>query len=188
MQQIGYKRVSTLSQNTDRQLEGIELSRVFEDKVSGSTKHRPQLDAMLDHIRSGDAVHVHSIDRLARNLADLMSLIHAITDKGASIQFHKESMTFNGSNDAMQRMQMQIMGSVAEFERSMINERAAEGRAIAQAKGVKFGRKAALTNKQMAEVREQHTAGESVSKLAIDFDVARPAISRVLKSGSTIEI
>lgn len=184
MQQVGYKRVSTLSQNTDRQLDGIQLDRVFQDKVSGSTKDRPELNAMLDHIRAGDCIHVHSIDRLARNLADLMNLITTVTEKGASIQFHKECMTFGSGNDAMQKMQMQIMGAVAEFERSMINERANEGRAIAQAKGVKFGRKAALTAKQMLEVQEQHTAGKSVAKIAIDFDVSRPAIYRVLNSAT----
>lgn len=182
MQQIGYKRVSTVSQSTDRQLDGIELDRVFEDKVSGSTKQRPQLDAMLDHIRDGDVIQVHSIDRLARNLADLMSLIKTINAKGASIKFIKEGMHFTGSNDAMQKMQMQIMGSVAEFERSMINERAAEGRAIAKAKGVQFGRKPTLTKKQIVEVKQQRESGKSVAKIAIDFDVSRPAIYRALEA------
>lgn len=184
MQQIGYKRVSTIAQSTDRQLDGVELDRTFEDKVSGSTKDRPELDAMLDHIRDGDCIHVHSIDRLARNLADLMNLINRVVSIGASIRFHKESMTFSGGNDPMQRMQMQIMGAVAEFERSMINERASEGRAIAKAKGVKFGRKPGLSKKEMEEVREQRAAGKSVSKIAIDFDVSRPAIYRVLDSAT----
>ena len=181
-QQIGFKRVSTVSQNIYRQLDGLKLDRVFEDKISGGTQERPSLEAMLEHIRKGDIVHVHSIDRLARNLGDLISLITAITGKGASLQFHKEGMIFNSSNDALQKMQMQIIGAVAEFERSMINERAAGGRTIAMAKGVKFGRKPSLSKQDMVQVRKLHASGKSVTKLAIDFDVSRPAIYRVLKS------
>lgn len=182
MQHIGYKRVSTAGQGTGRQLDGIELDKVFEDKVSGSTKQRPQLEAMLGHIREGDTIHVHSIDRLARNLADLMSLIKQVNDKGASIRFHKEAMTFNGSNGPMQQMQMQIMGAVAEFERSMINERANEGRAIAKAKGVKFGRKSKLSKYDIVEIKQQREAGKPVAKIAIDFDVSRPAVYRALEA------
>ena len=180
-QQIGYKRVSTYNQNTDRQLDGVDIDKVFEDKVSGSSTDRPQLTAMLAHIREGDVIHVHSIDRLARNLGDLMSLIEKITSKGTTVKFHKESLTFTGEEDAMQKLMLQLMGAVAQFERSMINERAAEGRAIAKAKGKRFGRKPALQGKQVSELKRMYDEGVGVSRLAIDFDVSRQAVYRALQ-------
>lgn len=111
-----------------------------------------------------------------------MGLINSVNAKGASIKFHKENMHFTGGDDPMQRLMVQIMGSVAEFERSMINERAAEGRAIAKAKGVRFGRKPTLTAAQVKEVKQQRSEGKPVAKIAIDFDVSRPAIYRALEA------
>jgi DNA invertase Pin-like site-specific DNA recombinase len=179
-QHIGYIRVSTTAQNTDRQLEGRELDRVFEDKVSGKSADRPQLKALMAHLRSGDTLHVHSIDRLARNLADLLLLIETITGKGVAVLFQKEALTFTGDDSPMQNMMLQLMGAVAQFERSMINERAAEGREAAKAKGVQFGRKPKLTVAQMTELADRRGSGESVSRLAIDFDVSRQAVYRAL--------
>lgn len=110
-QQIGYIRVSTTAQNTDRQLEGVELDRVFTDKVSGKSADRPQLKALLAHLRDGDTLHVHSIDRLARNLRDLLSLIQIITVDGVTVVFHKEALTFTGDDSPMQQMMLPLMGA-----------------------------------------------------------------------------
>ena len=188
-QHLGYRRVSTTAQSTGRQLvsedlasKGITLDCVFEVQASGSSTQRPQLDALLAHLRAGDTVHVHSIDRLARNLQDLMGLVNAILARDASIHFHHECLEFKAGGSAMQKLQLQLMGSFAEFERSIINERAEEGRAVARAKGVKFGRPAKLNKKEQMEIRQQHADGKSVSKLALDFDVSRPAIYRVLSA------
>jgi DNA invertase Pin-like site-specific DNA recombinase len=179
-----YTRVSTTGQNTERQFDGIEIptDQFFEDKISGSKKSRPALDQLIKTIRAGDTIHVWSIDRAARNLQHLLELIETINGKGAAIQFHKEGMIFNGQDNAMQKMQLQIIGSVAEFQRAMINEAAAEGRAVAKAKGVKFGRKSQFTAKQVADIKAQKESGKSVSKIAIDFDTSRPAIYRALAS------
>jgi len=184
-QQIGYVRVSTTAQNTDRQLEGLELDRTFTDKVSGKSADRPQLKALLAHLRTGDTLHVHSIDRLARNLADLLSLIESITCKGVAVQFNKESLTFTGDDSPMQQMMLSLMGAVAQFERSMINERAAEGRDAAKAKGVQFGRKPTLSAAERARVIKRREAGESVARIAVDFDVSRQAVYRVLDQQSS---
>ena len=90
---FNYIRVSTTLQNTDRQLLNIPCDREYEDKLSGKDTNRPQLQAMLDNLRSGDVINVHSMDRLARNVQDLLKLIDTILQKGASITFHKENMT-----------------------------------------------------------------------------------------------
>ena len=180
-QDIGYRRVSTSAQTTVRQLADVELHRVFEDKLSGGSRERPQLEALLEHIRAGDTVHVHSIDRLARNLADLQALVERITSTGAAVRFHKEGLTFRDGGAPMERMQLQLMGAFAEFERAIINERAAEGRAIAVARGVKFGPKQGLSTAQQRAIVEQYQAGAPVARLAIDNDVSRRTIHRTIE-------
>ena len=103
MANIGYVRVSTTDQKTDRQLEGVALEKVFEDKASAADTARPQLRLCLDFVRQGDTLHVHSIDRLARNLQDLLRLLGQLTDKGVTVQFLKERLVFSGQDDPFQR-------------------------------------------------------------------------------------
>ena len=89
---IGYIRVSTISQNTERQLYGVELDRVYEDKCSGKNTDRPALKECLSYLRDGDILHCHSIDRLCRNLSDLLNLVQGLLARGVSVFFHKENM------------------------------------------------------------------------------------------------
>ena len=119
-QRVGYVRVSTLDQRTDRQLDGVELDRVFTDKASGKDVVRPQLDALLAFVRDGDTVVVHSMDRLARNLDDLRRLVRALTGKGVRVQFVTENLTFTGEDTAMATLLLSVMGAFAEFERALI--------------------------------------------------------------------
>ncbi|NMU53113.1 recombinase family protein, partial [Vibrio parahaemolyticus] len=94
MAHIAYLRVSTTDQNTDRQLtdSGITFDKSFTDKCSGGSTKRPALEALKDYVREGDTIHVHSIDRLARNLVDLKQLINDWTSQGVSVRFHKENL------------------------------------------------------------------------------------------------
>src|SRR5690554_7361039 len=91
---IGYKRVSTVDQNTARQLDGLQLDRIFEDKVSGKSTDRPAFKAMLNYVREGDIIYVHSLDRFARNLDDLRSYVKYLTDEGVELCFIKEGLRF----------------------------------------------------------------------------------------------
>lgn len=100
VQVVGYVRVSSTDQNTDRQLDGVALDRIFTDKMTGSTKDRPQLKAMLDYVRYGDTVVVHSLDRLARSLEDLISIINQLNQKGVSFKSIKDNLTFDGINNS----------------------------------------------------------------------------------------
>lgn len=131
-QNIGYIRVSTVEQNTIRQLEGLQLKKIFTDKCSGKDTNRPQLDLMLDFIREGDTVYIHSMDRLARNLEDLRKLVNLINGKQAKVSFIKENLTFTGEDSPMSNLLLNVMGAFAEFERSLIKERQKEGIAIAK--------------------------------------------------------
>lgn len=118
---FNYIRVSTTDQNTERQLRDVVCDRVYEEKISGKDTNRPQLQAMLSNIRSGDIINIHEMSRLARNTRDLLNIVEEITTKGATIVFHKENLTFKGSEkqDPYQRMMMTMLGAVAELERSI---------------------------------------------------------------------
>ena len=98
-QRIGYIRVSSLDQNAERQLEGIHLDKVFTDKASGKDTNRPQLQTALNHVRPGDTLVVHSMDRLARNVEDMLRLVREMNDRGVSVEFIKENMSFTAGSD-----------------------------------------------------------------------------------------
>jgi DNA invertase Pin-like site-specific DNA recombinase len=173
---VGYIRVSSVEQNTDRQLEGQELDKVFTDHASGKDTKRPQLQAALDYVREGDELIVHSMDRLARNLDDLRRMVLDLTKKGVHVRFVKESLTFTGEDSPMSNLLLSLLGAVAEFERSMIRERQREGIALAKKKGVYKGRKPSLTAEQVKEIRVRLGAGETKTVLANEFKVSRQTL------------
>lgn len=180
-QNIGYIRVSTADQKTDRQLDGVDLHEVFEDKASAKDTKRPALRECIKYIRKGDTLHVHSIDRLARNLIDLQQLVEQVTVKGAQIRFHKEGLTFSGGDDAMSKLILQVMGAFSEFERTLILERQREGIAKAKAKGKKWGRAPKLTPEQIEEIRERIAQGEEKKALATEFGISRQGLYKAIK-------
>lgn len=180
-QKIGYIRVSSSDQNTERQLDGIELDRTFTDKVSGKSTDRPQLQEMLRFVREGDHLFVHSMDRLARNLIDLRQMVQELTKRSVRITFVKEGLTFNGEDAAMSVLLLSVMGAVAEFERAIIKERQAEGIRIARQKGVYKGRKAALTDEQIEEVRQKIAAGIPKARIAREYKCSRETIYKYMR-------
>jgi DNA invertase Pin-like site-specific DNA recombinase len=179
---VGYIRVSSLDQNTVRQLEGFRLDRVFTDKASGKDTKRPQLEALLEFVREGDAVVVHSMDRLARNLDDLRKVVTALTKRGIKVEFVKESLTFTGEDSPMATLLLNVMGSFAQFERELIKERQREGIAIAKKKGVYKGRKPSLTPEQAGELRKRVAAGEKKAGIARDFNISRETLYQYLRA------
>ncbi len=183
-QLVGYVRVSSVDQNTDRQLDGVELDERFEDKASGKDTSRPQLQAALKYVRKGDTLVVHSMDRLARSLRDLLAIVDELTGRGVAVRFVKEGLTFTAdSADPCAVLMLQVMGAVAQFERSMIGERQREGIAKARERGVYKGRRESLTDEQKASVRTRRAAGEHPVDLAKAFGVSRAKIYNVLKEG-----
>ena len=138
---IGYIRVSSCGQRTDRQLEGIALDRIFMDKTSGKDMDRPEFQACLRTLQAGDMLHVHSIDRLTRSLQDLLVILEEMADRNITVKFYKENLIFSGESSPFQRLHLQIIGAVAEFERALIRERQREGIALAKQRGKYKGRK-----------------------------------------------
>ena len=178
-QRVGYIRVSSIDPNADRQLHGIELDRVYEDKCSGKDANRPKLTECLGYLREGDELVVHSIDRLARSLRDLLNIVQDLLARKVSIKFIKENMEFNGDKpNPTQDLYLNILGAVAEFERQMIRERQREGILLARQRNAydKCGRKPSLTPKQIEEIKERLTRGEGVVSLAKEYGVSRQTI------------
>lgn len=182
MARVGYTRVSSEAQNLDRQLDGIAVDKIFADKVSGKNTQRPKLDELLDYVRDGDTVVVHSMDRLARNLDDLRQLVRGLTGRGVRVEFVKENLTFTGDDSPMATLLLSIMGSFAEFERALIRERQMEGIAQAKKRGVYTGRKKALTNEQVIDIRDRITAGETKSALAREYGISRETLYQHLRT------
>lgn len=182
MAQIGYIRVSSNSQNTDRQLDGMKLDKTFTEKQSGkSADDRAALQDCIEYAREGDTIHVHSIDRLARNLADLQAIVAKLNAKGVAVHFQKENLTFvaDGSNP-MNKLMFQMLGAFAEFERSIIKERQREGIEKALKNGVKFGAKPKFSNEQITDIKARHSGGASVAVIAKEFETSRQTIYTVL--------
>jgi DNA invertase Pin-like site-specific DNA recombinase len=180
-QRVGYIRVSTADQNADRQLQGIELDRVFTDKAGGKDTQRPELSNMINFLREGDNLFVHSMDRLARNLDDLRNIVKTLTARGVKINFIKEGLIFSGDDSPMSTLLLSVMGAFAEFERSLIKERQKEGIAIAKSKGKYTGRKPSLNHEQIGELKRLAVIGVPKSKLAENFKVSRETIYQYLK-------
>ncbi|MDQ0241402.1 recombinase family protein [Arthrobacter bambusae] len=183
-QRLGYIRVSSLDQKTQRQLEGIQLDRTFTDKASGKDTKRPQLDELLRFSRDGDTLVVHSMDRLARNLDDLRSLVQQLTKKGVRIEFLKEHLVFTGEDSPLAHLMLSVMGAFAEFERALIGERQREGITLAKKRGAYRGRKKALTPERAKELRERAHAGEQKTGLAREFGISRETLYQYLKTGN----
>jgi len=177
---VGYRRVSTVEQNLDRQDLGV-VERVFEDKASGKDADREQLQEMISFVREGDEVVVYSIDRLARDLRDLQSIIIQLNDKGVTIEFLSERLVFSGnSDDAFAKLQLQMMGAFAEFERNIIRKRQAEGIAKAKQRGVYENRKRKrkVSDKRITDLKQE---GLNNTEIAEYLGVTRMTVYRALK-------
>ena len=175
-QQEGYIRVSSIDQNTIRQLDGFNLDKIFTEKMSGKDMQRPVLQECLAYIRDGDTLHVHSIDRLARNAKDLLNLVEEIIGKGVNLKFHKNSLTFSpDSKDHMAKLQLTMLAAFAEFERELIKERQREGIAIAKAQG-KYAKRRKITDELIAEAKARTEQGEPLSSVAKDLMVSRETL------------
>ena len=180
-QRIGYVRVSTNVQNTDRQLEGLPVDRMFTDRASGKDTRRPALEDLMGYAREGDTLVVHSMDRLARNLDDLRQIVQTLTRKGVVIEFVKEHLRFTGEDSPMANLMLSVMGAFAEFERALIGERQREGIALAKQRGAYRGRKPSLSADEIRELRRLAREGTGKVALARQFKISRQTVYEYLK-------
>lgn len=182
-QAVAYCRVSTLKQNLDRQLTAVgDVDRVFTDQVSGRSRDaRDGLAQCIAYLRDGDELRVASMDRLARSLSDLRAIVTEIVDKGVTVRFIAENATYSpGASDPRSELMLNLLGAFAEFERSIIRERQAEGIALAKAAGKYKGRTRALDDEQLECARTQIAAGVPKARVARELGVDRTTLYRAL--------
>ncbi|MDU8542512.1 recombinase family protein [Pseudomonas syringae group sp. J248-6] len=180
---IGYARVSTVTQSLDQQ--SAQLSeqgciRIFEEKISGAKRERPELSRMLDHLREGDVLLVTCLDRLARSTADLLQIAELLRERGAGLRSVAEPWA--DTTTPAGRMILTVFAGIADFERSLIVERTSQGRQAAKARGVRFEPKPALTSSQIAHARELCDAGKPIAEVAKLFGVHRSTIYRSIEA------
>lgn len=186
-QRIGYVRVSSYDQNAERQLEGVQLDRVFTDAASGKDTDRPELKALVAYAREGDMIVVHSMDRLARNVDDLRRIVQEQTKRGVHVQFIKENLLFTGEDSPMANLMLTVLGAVAQFERDLIKERQREGIALAKQRGVYRGRRRALSPERVQELRARVAGGEKKARLAREFGISRETLYQYLREPEQVE-
>jgi DNA invertase Pin-like site-specific DNA recombinase len=178
--QIGYARVSTDGQTLDAQQASLKQAgaeKVYSEKISGVVTDRRQLKKAIDSLNEGDLLIVSKLDRLARSTRDLLNTIATITDRGAGFKVLDNPAM--DTTSAHGRLLLNILGSIAEFERELIRSRTGEGRARAKLRGVRFGRKPALTQFQREEAIARRANGETLTDIARSMNVSHSTISRL---------
>lgn len=177
---IGYARVSTSEQTLDvqlRQLKEAGCELIFEEKISGARRDRPELEKLLTHLRADDTLIVCKLDRLARSTHHLLEIVELLRQKQATFRSLGEPWADTTSHAG--KMIMTVFAGIAEFERDLIRERTGIGRKEAMERGIKFGRPAKLSKEQKELVLKLINEGKSVSEVARTFKVNRSTIYRL---------
>ncbi len=178
---IGYARVSTDDQDLALQrqaLKGVGCQRIYEEKISGAKRSRPELDRLLDQLRAGDVVVVSRLDRLARSTRDLLEIAEQLKEAEAGLRSLHEPWADTTSPSG--RMVLTVFAGIAEFERALIHERTGAGRVAAKARGVRFGRPAKLSADQINLAQRLISEGRPVPEVAKILKVHRSTIYRAL--------
>jgi DNA invertase Pin-like site-specific DNA recombinase len=173
---IGYARVSTTEQNPALQLAALKrdkCEKIFTDKASGTSRQRPELDKCFKRINAGDVLVVWKLDRLGRSLRELLTLFDELKGRGITLKSLTEAID---TQTPTGRATWQMVGVLAELERSLISERTQAGRAAAMARGVKMGRKPKLSPQQIAHARKLIEEGDSPAQVAQLLGVARSTL------------
>ena len=180
---FNYKRVSTVIQNTERQLQDVPCDRLYEDKLSGKDTNRPEFQTMMNNLRFGDVINVHSLDRVGRNTKDILEIVQQVKDKGCVIHFHKENLKFDGTKtDMYSELLLTILAGFSAFERNIILERQREGIAIAKEKGVYKGRKSKLTKEQVNTMKIDFENGLAKTEIAKKYGVTRAYVYQLVSA------
>ncbi len=151
--------------------------KIFREKVSGVTRHRPELQRVLDQVRSGNTIIVWKLDRLARSTRDLLNTMETLNEAGAKFQSISEPWANTTTHAG--KMIMTVFAGIAEFERDLIRERTGAGRDAAKERGVRFGRPRKLNEDQVKVASQLLTEGKAVRDIARTFNVHEATIYRL---------
>lgn len=182
---VGYVRVSTIDQNEERQIEGLEkhgIDKWYKEKVSGKNIDRPELQRMLAEVQSGDIIYVHDFSRLARSTADLLNIVDRLNKMGVHVVSNKENIDTNTNSG---KLMLTMFAAIYEFERTNMLERQAEGIEIAKREGKykNCGRKKTDINGCTEELIQKYVDKtiKTKSQLAIMLNISRPTLNRILE-------
>ncbi|WP_425088182.1 recombinase family protein [Stappia sp.] len=180
---VGYARTSTLDQKAGldaqlRDLEAADCDKIFKEELSSVATQRPQLEAALDYVREGDTLLVTKLDRLARSVADLVTITEALRKKGVALRIL--SMNLDTATPTGKLM-LNLLGSIAEFERELMLERQREGIARAKAKG-KYKGRAPTARRKAADVIRLKADGKTGDQIAAELGIGRASVFRILKT------
>lgn len=189
MAKVGYGRVSSQGQSLDVQLEKLAkagCTKVYREKRSGrQADNRPELQAALEYVRDGDVLVVSRLDRIARSVVDLAKIADLLKRKGVSLQVLDQGLDTSTSEG---KLMFNLLGAFAEFEADIRAERQADGIALAKRKGVKFGRKKALTSAQEERIRKMRAEENfSIGQLQERFGISRSSVYRALQDSARTE-
>jgi len=188
MNTYNYIRVSTILQNTDRQLIDVDCDVEFVEKVSGKDKNREQLSLMLKILKKGDRVNVHELSRLGRNTQDLLSIVDEIINKECSIKFHKEDLLFGDKKNICNDLMLTILSAVSQMERDLMLERQREGIEIAKIKGKYKGRKPTLSDEELEQMKQDFDSDMKKTEVAKKYGVTRSYVYQLVKKQSNLVI
>lgn len=179
---VGYARVSTQDQNPDLQLDALKAAgceEVFQERVSGTTRARPELDACLRTLRRGDTLVVWRLDRLGRSLKDLVEIVHGLEGREVAFQSLTESID---TSSAGGRLVFHLFGALAEFEHNLIVDRTKAGLAAARARGRKGGRRPKMTKNDTKKAAAMlQNPDITKTEVAEHFGVSRVTLNAALQ-------
>ncbi|MDS3925596.1 recombinase family protein [Staphylococcus hominis] len=179
---IGYARVSTGLQNLNLQEDRLNqygCEKIFSDHISGSRSKRPGLDKAIEFARSGDTIVVWRLDRLGRNMEDLITLVNELNNRGVSFHSLEENITMDKSSSTGQLL-FHLFAAFAEFERNLILERSSAGRMAARARGRYGGRPEKLNKQDLKLLKTLYDNGTPIKTIAEQWKVSRTTIYRYL--------
>jgi DNA invertase Pin-like site-specific DNA recombinase len=175
---IGYARVSSVGQSLDVQLDKLNhCDKIYQEKKSGASGKRPQLEVCLEYVREGDTLVVTRLDRLARSTLHLCQIADELQRKGVYLQVLDQSID---TSDATGRLLFNMLGAIAQFETEIRAERQMDGIQKAKERGVHFGRKKKLTIAQIAELQQRRKQGELIKTLMKEYGLSKASVYRYL--------
>ena len=180
MSKIGYGRVSSVGQSLDVQLEklnNVDCDTIFQETHTGTTDQRLQLQEMMRYVRNGDTLYITKLDRLGRSTLHLTQIFDKLEKKGVDIIVLDQNID---TTTPTGKLLFNVLSSISEFETEIRKERQMEGIKKAKEKGVKFGRKAMLTDTQINEMRSKRNDGYLIRELMSEYNLSKSSVYRLL--------
>jgi DNA invertase Pin-like site-specific DNA recombinase len=180
MANLGYIIESAASENIHRQMLEAGLDEIYVENTPVGGVRRPLLKAALKNLKKGDSLHMHSIDQLARDLSDLRHIIEVLNERGVSIRFYKEGLTFDGTDDPVQTLQKRMLAILTDFQQSYIQDLIEEEKQSALVHGRRAGVSTKLRVRDIQDIRSRVSRGANKSALAREYGISRPTLYSIL--------